>query len=203
MFLQVFLFLFPLYLAEQKPGICLCPDPRPMAGAGQRSRILEDQSPHQESMHLFLLDSGPPEGWMHADDLGTGPCGCGFHGVEGKPVSPGILNMWPGGGWDREELVSLCLSACLSDFHLDRTVWKAKHVFFLSLFFLLHLLFWCFRSSRPIRHFSVVNLAMGIRPQAALVRGVGRKQHQSCCGRTIVVGVVASAFPEVRRFFTM
>lgn len=114
MFLQVFLFLFPLYLAEQKPGICLCPDPRPMAGAGQGSRILEDQSPHQKSMHLFLLGSGPPEGWMHADDLGTGPRGCGFHGVEGKLVSPGILNMWPGGGWDREELVSLYLSACLS-----------------------------------------------------------------------------------------
>lgn len=47
------------------------------------------------------------------DDLGAGPGGCGFHGAEVKLVSPGILSMWPRGGWDREELVSLCLSVRL------------------------------------------------------------------------------------------
>lgn len=61
-----------------------------MAGAGQGSRVLEDQSPYQESMHLFLLDSGPPEGWMHVDDLGSGPGGCGFF-LESK------LNLSPQG----------------------------------------------------------------------------------------------------------
>lgn len=111
-----------------------------MAGAGQGSRILEDQSPHQESMYLFLLDSGPPEGWMLVDALGTGPCGCGFHGVEGKLVSPGILNMWPGGGWDREELVSLCLSACLSVRLPCCLESQTSHLY---LIFLLHRLFCC------------------------------------------------------------
>lgn len=92
MFLQVFLFLSPLYLTEQKPGICLCPDPRPMAGAGQGSRVLEDQSPHQESMHLFLWDSGPPEGCVHVDDLGSGPGGCGFFFLE---LKSNLLSLWP------------------------------------------------------------------------------------------------------------
>lgn len=46
-----------------------------MAGAGQRGRILEDQSSYQESMSMFLLGCGPPEGRMDADSLGIGPGG--------------------------------------------------------------------------------------------------------------------------------
>ena len=51
-----------LSLPEQKPGLRLRPDPRPVAGAGPRGRILEDQSPHQESMSMFLLGSGVSRG---------------------------------------------------------------------------------------------------------------------------------------------
>ena len=65
-----------LSLPEQKPGLRLRPDPRPVAGAGPRGGILEDQSPHQKSMSMFLLGSGVSQGL------------------------DGYEQCWEGAGWD-------------------------------------------------------------------------------------------------------
>lgn len=145
-----------------------------MAGAGQRGRIFEDQSSHQESMTMFLLGSGHPKGGTDAEFWGIGPSGMwvlqNYNNIH-LPGDPKYVALrWEGqGGAGWEESLPLQSFAC------DGLPEKPNTTRFQPPICLLHFLSHFSWGPNNIR----VNIARGTDSKHAdLVSSGQRKQHQ-------------------------